>query len=281
MISRRLAPMVTVAMIAGGCWSGSAPEPLPAPSTTVSTAPTTTSVAIDSSGVPLAPVEGTTTTSAVVVGPGTATIAGRVDGPDGPVEGATVRLERLVGDAAASLEVLSGPDGSWRAVDVLGGRYRIRAWRQPDIAVVDAQLVFVAGTGTAEVLLRADAFPGALVDVAVAPDPPSVGERTSVVVRVAERLVDAQGVVRSVPRAGAVVVLAASSGWEADSSLSATTDDSGQATFVLVCRVAGPQGLIVTLAPDQTFPLSPPECVEPPPPSIGSTATTGPPVLEG
>ncbi len=280
MSPRRLAAVVLAGVAAVGaaaCWSGDAFEPLPAPSS-VSTVPTSTTVWIDTSDVPLAPVQGTTTTTAVVVGPGPATVAGRLDGPDGPVEGATVRLERLVGDAGASLDVVTGPDGTWRAVDVLGGRYRIRAWRQPDLLVVDAALVFVPGTGTTEVPLRADTFAGAVVDVAVAPDPPFVGERTNVVVRVAERAVDAEGIVRPVPRAGIVVALGAASGWEAESPLSAPTDDTGRATFTMVCSAPGSHGLVATIAPDQIVPLSPTECVEPP---TVTTATTGVPATEG
>jgi hypothetical protein len=273
----RLAGLVLAAVVAGGCWSGDALEPLPVPSS-VSTVATSTTQRIDYSGVQLAPVEGTTTTTAVVIGPGAATVGGRVDGPDGPVEGATVRIERLVGDGAASLDVLTGPDGTWRALDVLGGRYRIRAWRQPDLAVIEAALVFVAGTGTTEVPLRADTFAGFVVDLAVAPDPPLVGERANVVVRVAERVVDDQGIVRPVPRTGIVVNLGAASGWEAESPLSATTDATGRATFTMVCSAGGEHGLIATIAPDQIVPLSPPECVERPP--VG-TATTGVPTTEG
>lgn len=281
MTAGRLAAVVLVLVAAvagtGACSSGDPFEPLPVPSS-VSTVPTTTTLPIDYSGVQLAPVQGTTTTTAVVVGPGPATVAGRLDGPDGPVEGATVRLERLVGDDAASLELLTAPDGTWRAVDLLGGRYRIRAWRQPDLAVVDAVLVFVPGTGTTEVPLRADTFAGAVVDVAVAPDPPFVGELTNVVVRVAERAVDDQGVVRPVPRTGILVNLGTASGWEAQSPLSATTDDAGRATFTMVCSAPGAHGLIATIAPDQIVPLSPPECVDPPP---DTTATTGVPATEG
>lgn len=277
MTGRRLAAVVVLAAASSGCWSSDELDPLPVPSSPP-TAPTSTTLSVDRNDVSLAPARGTTTTTAVVVGPGAATLVGRVDGPDGPVEGATVRIERLVGNDAAALEVLTGPGGTWRATGVLGGRYRVRAWRQPDQAVVESQLVFVAASGTAEVSLRADRFAGAAVDVAVAPDPPVVGERANVVLRVAERTVDSEGVVRPVPRPGVEVTLAAASGWEPESPLSAVTDDAGRVTYTLVCRAAGTHGLIATVGPGQAVPLSPPECVEPPPPT---TPTTGGPAAEG
>lgn len=275
-VRRRLAAGAVAAMVLTGCFSADELEPLPVPST-VSPVPTSTPSSLDYSGVPLAPVQGTTTTAPVVVGPGAATVAGRVDGPDGPVEGATVRLERLVGDAVASLEVLTGPDGTWRAAGVLGGRYRVRSWRQPDVASVEAQVMFVPGTGTTEVALRAERFEAA-IDLAVAPDPPVVGERTSVLVRVVDRTVDAEGVVRSVPRSGLGVSLAPGAGWSSESPLVSVTDQAGSATFILVCRAPGPHALVATLAPDRIVPLEPPECVAPLPPE---TPTTGPPVTEG
>ena len=277
MSALRGAAAVLVAAVAGGCWSGDVLDPLPVPAT-VSTVPTTTTGRGDSSGVPLAPVEGTTTTSAVVVGPGAAVLAGRVDGPDGPVAGATVLLERLVGGDAARLGVVTGADGTWQAPDVLGGRYRVRTWRQPDLAGTEPQLFFVAGTGTAELVLRVEAVAAGEVDLAVAPDPPVVAERTNVVVRVAARTVDGEGVVRTVPRPGVIVTLAAASGWAADSPLSALTDEAGSATFTLVCQAPGEHGLLATVGPDRIVPLSPPECVQPPP---AVPETTGPPTSEG
>ncbi|MDP9005649.1 MAG: hypothetical protein M3N15_01875 [Actinomycetota bacterium] len=260
-----------LAVVVTACFSGDELEPLPVPST-VSTVATTPPAPADHSGVVLPPVEGTTTTAAVVVGPGAAVVAGRVDGPDGPVEGATVRLERLVGDAAATLDVGTGPDGTWRATGVLGGRYRVRAWRRPDLASVEPQLVFVAGTGTVELALRAERF-GTAVEFAVAPNPPVVGEATNVLVRVAERTVDADGAVRARPRPGVGVSLAAGSGWAPQSPLTGATDEAGTITFTLVCRLPGPQGLLATVLPDQVVPVEPLDCVEPPP----VTTTSAPP----
>ena len=56
---------------------------------------------VDLSGVKMAGVPGKTTTT-IALGPGGATLNGTVAGPDGAVGGATIHVERLVGDAVAS-----------------------------------------------------------------------------------------------------------------------------------------------------------------------------------
>jgi hypothetical protein len=257
---------LAVGLVGSACVGGDPFEPLvvPPPNPDVTT---TTTAPPDYRGVALAPVEGTTTTSEVVVRPGSATVAGRVDGPDGPVPGATVRLERLVGDASAVLDVSTGDDGTWQAPGVLGGRYRVRAWRSPDLAAVEAQVLFVPGGETTTVGLVVERFRPTVVDLAVAPDPPPVGEPTNVVVRVSSRVVDDDGVVRAVPLPGVGVALSSAAAWSVRGSEVATTGPAGSATFTLVCGRPGPQPLTVTLAPAEVFPLAPPDCVAPVPPS--------------
>lgn len=264
-----LAAMFTVAPTA--C-TGSELDPLPVPETS-DTAPTSTTVPVYFSGVVLAPVPGTTTTTEVVVGPGPGVISGRVQGPDGPVPGATVRLERLVGDASASLEVTTGDDGVWRVEDVLGGRYRVRAWLQPDLATVEPPVLFVAATGIADVVVPVERFGQVVVDTALAPSPPTVGERSNLAVRLSSRTVDANGVVRIVPQAGVSVGLGTGAAWALETPALAATDADGNATFTLVCRAQGPQPLVVTLSPSEVFPVAVPECAVPAPP--GTTPEPG------
>src|SRR5262249_44446725 len=58
-------------------------------------------------------VEGVTTTTAPPVGPGQATINGTVFGPSGPVPGATVEVDRFVGDQFSSAHTTTAADGTW------------------------------------------------------------------------------------------------------------------------------------------------------------------------
>src|SRR5688500_10725176 len=130
---------VALTTAATGCTRGAVDE-LPAPPTTGPT--TSTTARPDLSGVVLPDVPGTTSTS-IPVGPGEATLQGIVTAPEGAVPGATVLIERLVGDGAGSATVVAGPDGRWVAPQILGGRYRVRAWRAPDLALTSPASFFL------------------------------------------------------------------------------------------------------------------------------------------
>ena len=88
-------------------------------------------------------VPGATTSTVPRIGPGAATLNGTVIGPEGPVGGATVEADRLVGDQVAATQTTTAADGSWSISSILGGRYRIRAWQQPSLAVTTPQILFL------------------------------------------------------------------------------------------------------------------------------------------
>ena len=246
-----------------------APLPVPdaakGPTTTLSTLPSN----LDE--VPLRGAPGTTSTS-VGIGPGPVTLVGRVDGPDGPVGGALVRLQRLVGNSVASVDVPTASDGSWNAAGILGGHYRIRAWLQPSLGMTRATLVFVESPKPKPVVLRLDSFTGTRVDAAIAPNPPSVGDESNLRIRVSDRVVDAQGVVRTTPRTGVSVTLTGSGSWSVRSSNATSTDAEGTATFLVVCRRSGIQPLSVVLNGSDVEPLDLPACVD----ASATTTTTAP-----
>src|SRR4051812_7852675 len=86
-----------VLLPAGACTSHHGLVP-PVPATVVLETSTT---APDLTGVGLAAVAtGRTTTTSIALGPGAAALNGTVVGPDGPVPGAVVHVERLVGDGS-------------------------------------------------------------------------------------------------------------------------------------------------------------------------------------
>ena len=136
---RRTAVLLALVLVAVGCSTTHKYDPLPVPEASEGTTPTSSTIAPRLDEVQLAPVEGRTTATTTAIGPGPVTIVGRVDGPDGPVSNARVHLDRLVGDGVASVEVPTGPDGSWNVQNVLGGRYRIRAYQAPSLGMLRAQ----------------------------------------------------------------------------------------------------------------------------------------------
>src|SRR5205085_7477933 len=111
------------------------------------------------SGVALPPVPGRTTTS-VDNGPGKARLVGNVVGPEGGVPGATVHVERLVGDTVLATDVASNLDGTWQVNGVKGGRYRVRGWRAPDLALVGPVVFFLNGDETRTISLALGRYGG-------------------------------------------------------------------------------------------------------------------------
>src|SRR5437899_8320268 len=122
---RRLALLLPLALVAAACSSKGKPNQGIKPVSSL--APVTTTTLVDLSGVKIAGVPGKTTTT-IGLGPGGATLNGSVAGPDGAVGGATIHVERLVGDAVASQDFPSNPDGTFTIPTLLGGRYRVRAY---------------------------------------------------------------------------------------------------------------------------------------------------------
>jgi hypothetical protein len=233
------------------------PDPEP-----VVTEPTTSTTEPDFTGAPLNGVPGSTTTT-IAVGPGPMTIVGRVEAADGVVPDAIVELERIVGDASASIRVPTAADGTWNAANVLGGRYRIRAWRTPDLASTRAQVVFIESGPQRAVNITLDRLGGVRVDTAMAPEPPPVDEMVNLKVRVAERTVDADGVIRDSPVAGTTVTLSGSGDWQLSSPNPSTTGGDGSTIFRLRCGDEGPQPLSAGLETGESYPLALQPCVDP------------------
>lgn len=228
----------------------------------------------DLTGVVLPAVGGTTTTTAIAMGPGRSTLVGRVDTPTGPLTSGFVRLERLVGGAVAQEDVLIAPDGTWNRADLLGGRYRIRAFSVPAFAMIEPHIFFLED-GTHQLLLQVEEFGDYEVETVTAPDPPFVGERTNLLVRVASRRVDIDGVVRTTPRSGVKVALSGAGSWSVEGDSSGVTRDDGSAVFEVVCEQLGEQPLTALLDDGAAaVSLGLPACVDRPPPTSDTTDGT-------
>jgi hypothetical protein len=257
-LSKRTALALALVLLAG-CANAHKYDPLPVPEQSAETSPTSSTVPTNLDEIPLEPVGGTTSTT-TAIGPGPVTIVGRVDGPDGPVPNARVHLDRVVGDGVASVEVPTGPDGSWNVQHVLGGRYRIRAYQVPSLGMERAEVVFVDSPKAKPVVLTLERFEGTEVDAAIAPNPPPVGSTANLVVRLSARQVQPGGLVRSTPLTDASVTLTGSGSWGTDSPNPTVTDSAGQATFEVVCGASGEQPLSVQLATGEVVSLDLPAC---------------------
>jgi len=274
-MSRSRAAVLAAWLLAGAgltvCAAGTVGA-LPAPPTTTPAPPTT--AAPDLQSAFLAPVGGDTTSTSVIIGPGPSTLQGTVTGPGGPVPAAIVDVERVTDTGAVGdFETSTRADGTWAAPDVLGGRYRVRAWRAPDLAAPQALTLFLAGGETRQVPIQLQQYGGNQVASSLAPNPPLVDRPANLVVQVTSTSVgQADGVVRAVPVPGMSVQLEGSGAWDLSGGNPAVTDSSGQVGWQLVCRQAGAQPLQVVLADGSSFGLAPiSPCVNP---TVPSTTTT-------
>lgn len=265
--------VVALATLTSACTKGEV-EPLPA---APSIPETTTTVAVDFSGIALKAVPGRTTTT-VAMQPGEATISGTVVGPNGPVPGATVRAERIVGDASGSVDILTGADGTFAFTTMIGGRYRVRAWKPaPDNLAMTVPEVFFLGSKESKVLaMTVRPHLGTSVSSDIAPNPPVITQPANLVVQVVDQQVDNQGIVRGVPVVGARVELFGAGDWRLQSVNPQVTDGSGRVTFTLVCQRAGQQPLSVVVGDAATFALELPACAVPAETGEETTTTVAP-----
>ncbi len=267
-----------VALLAGcgvDSFSFSTPPATPPSSTT------STSATPDLTGVAVNKVAGRTTTTQPAIGPGAATVSGTVLGPQGPVAGATVKADRFVGSATASKQVVTAADGSWSMPGILGGRYRVRAWQSPSLAMTSPQIFFLGGSQTMSVDLQVQAFTGQSVSSAANPSSTLVGDNIAVVVAVSNQSVGPDGVVNYQRAAGVQVSL--SGGTNVSVSLNpAVTDGNGNATFALTCVSPGSSTVTATTASGATTTVPNLSCdvafiappITTPPPSSTTTSST-------
>ncbi|MEY2476060.1 MAG: hypothetical protein QOG87_1375 [Actinomycetota bacterium] len=269
--SAAAAVLLAVALTACAGGSYSVPEPKPLPKL-----PDTTAVQ-DFSGVVLAGVPGRTTTTAAQIGPGQAGLSGTVAGPEGQLGGAVVHLERIVDGGTAVLDILTKPDGTWQAPNILGGRYRIRAFLAPELALVKPSVFFLGGTEKKTLAITLQRYTGLVATTSIAPSPPFVDEPASLVVRIATQSVDGGGVVRSVGSSGLAAQLVGTGQWRVESPNPTITDESGNAYWQVRCRAAGEQPLAVLVNDVDTLTVNLPACqdftVVAPPPDDGTTTS--------
>lgn len=264
-----------LALVLAGCAPGPV-APLPPPPATLTTLPTTTAPP-DLSGVSLGTIPGQTTTTTVGLGPGSARLFGAVVGPGGSaVPGATVELQRLVGDSSGGAAVVSRADGTWSAQGILGGRYLVRAWRPPDLVMTKADVLFLADGTTRSVDLGLDSVGGPHLGISVAPDPPVVGQPAQLIVQVTDPTVAGDGSVSYADVPGVSLGLSPVGLWTIGPPNPRSTDGSGTATWLVMCDAAGQQPMSVLINGGQAADLGLSDCAPPAPPPTTTSPFGGP-----
>ncbi len=203
-------------------------------------------VAPDTRGVGLKRIEGRAGPAPIPVYGGAARITGVVQGPDGPVPGATVLLERFVGRSSGSVTVAAGADGRFTAVDLLGGLYRVRAWLQPSLAAPSSATLFIAADQTdAQVQVNVQRYDARKLQAGVETAGITVGGSGRFRALLTQESVDARGIVGGASVPGEAVTVTADAGYSVAPS-TATTGADGYATFTLTCLTEGAHNVTVT-----------------------------------
>jgi hypothetical protein len=279
-VSGALAVLTTVALVVSGCSRGEG-KSLPDAKGSLTTSTTTPP---DLSQVQLAAVSpGKPTTSTLPPGPGQASLAGRViDDFGAPVPQALVRATWYVPNPPQVIEALTGDDGGFRFDQVRGGAWRVRAWKGPNLATLEAASFFLGAKEAKAFDLKVKVVEDVSITARSAPEPPFLGEDTEVAVLVMNQSVNGEGkVVRSaVP--GVLVSLSPVGSWAFSGSSEAKfTDEDGVARWVMRCQAEGSQPVIARAAGKEvTLALQP--CRDPiststtAPPETSSTSTTRP-----
>lgn len=280
---------VAAGLVLAGCTAAASVDSLPPPPSTAPHPSTTAPPDYTGVALPVA-AAGRTTTTTVAMGPGAAGLNGTVTMPDNtPAAGAVVRVERFVGKASNHVDVATADDGTWSVTGVLGGSYRVRAFRAPDLATLEAANVFVGAADNVPVALQLLRQFGTTPQVAVAPNPPRAGVLASLAVQVTSRSVGADGTITGNPLAGATLELQGGTGWAVGGFNPVVADANGRARWDVLCRAAGAQAMRLVVNGLEQFALALPDCLPPPattttlapasssvPPTVATTTTTRP-----
>ncbi len=275
---RKVLALLMVALLAPACSGGGDDEPeattTVVPDTTVievTTVPPTTEAPPETTIARGSPR--TVTSLATTIGPGTARIGGTVTGPEGPVTGAIVRVERFVGSEVAQVQTQS-QGGAWAVDSILGGSYRVTIFRPPDLAQTAPDVFFLAADEAKTLTTTLIRLGSDTITAEMEPNPPLVGVPAILTVRFGSGGVDADGRVVVTPRPGVRVQLNLTSSISLQSATITVSDGNGAAAWQVVCLQPGqfPASILVGNASSSL--LLPPCTIAPPPPA--APATTAP-----
>jgi len=233
----------------------------------------------DTRNVLVQPVVGQALPQQIPVRGGNSVITGSVVGPDGPVGGANVLIERFVGTASGSITVYTDGTGQFNVTSMLGGRYRVRAWLQPSLATVDAPTGFVADGDHLSFTVGAERHDAASLLLGPAVSAQTVGVPSGVNAQLSQESVDGNGIVHTTGVGGASIQLTTGAPLAIAAPNPAVTNADGRASWTVTCTAAGSASVsaVVTL-PGSAAPITAtanlPGCADPAPPP---TTPTSPP----
>lgn len=169
---------------------------------------------------------------------GEARLSGIVNGPDGPVAGATIQVERHGDDGSVVVNLVADEDGRWELESVKGGRYRVRAWVPNLMTMGRSEVRFLADDSDAVFefsLWGVDPTPKFEF---VADDVLYQGVPGTVAVVLGWRSIDESGLIVTHPLFGASVAVETTPGVELLTGQPHFTDPDGAVRLTVRCLAA-------------------------------------------
>jgi hypothetical protein len=189
------------------------------------------------------------------------------------VAGATVRIERFVGESVGSVDLLTDAAGGFALGGAPGGRYRVRAWQSPTMAQLGSQVAFLTEGEQRAFALQLTAPSGS----EISPDWSSagwmIGSKPTISVTVLRPYVTSEGRVELGGQSGLPVTLTV--GGALVGTAAAATNGDGAASFEVTCAAVGPATAnlrVGSWAQDLTVPV----CAPLPTTTTTTTTTTVP-----
>jgi hypothetical protein len=187
---------------------------------------------------------------------------GVVLGPDGPLKGAVVRVERYAGDDFGVRDILTDKDGKYSVDDLPGGRLKVRGWQKPDLAATEPQALFVAADADVPMDIRVDKHDATVIQGAVDVADPHVGQRVGLSVLLTQEAVDDNGIVQGQPIPAAQIALTLGDlGLLVVGPSTIPTGADGFSHFTIECQTTGAHPVTVTSGPS-TATFSTPQCLD-------------------
>lgn len=201
---------------------------------------------------------------------GKARLSGIVTFEGRRVGGARVRLERIVGNRIGVLDVAANGEGVFTVKELLGGKYRIRAWETPALSAVPSQTLFLPAAADVDLEVPLTEFDGQRLQGALTTGEPRVGATVTLRALLTEVEVDGEGYVNGTGLPNETITVSTGEGYRPAGPTTATTDASGYATFSVVCLREGAHQVTLRFL-ELTVTATLPVCL---PPSADATTTT-------
>lgn len=212
---------------------------------------------------------------------GSAALGGTVLGPTGVVPNAMVRVERHTVDGLTTLDLVADEFGVWTATNLVGGRYRLRAFVPGELASESVAVFFLAAE--ARQIVETPVIEASSNVSLHFFGPTEILQGTSATVAVSSQfeLVDDEGRVVLSPLPSAIMTAALTGPVSLLSGDLVVADATGAARFLIACDGVGSAALTVTSGEGKTTSFVLPPCVAPPPPEPTGVETLGEEPVDG